>query len=104
MLSAELDNSVLDLFNSSHHTKAEFDIRFIFLQTFAVFRHGFLFLTDTPQKVDDIDGAILLAYSCISSFPFSTEIRLFHLRVAVNSFRIFLACVANVSARVRRES
>ena len=29
MSSAELDNSVLDLFNSSHHTKAEFDIRFI---------------------------------------------------------------------------
>ena len=30
MLYAELDNNVLDLFNSSRHTKAEFDIRFIF--------------------------------------------------------------------------
>ena len=29
MLSAELDNSALDLFNPSHHKKAEFDIRFI---------------------------------------------------------------------------
>ena len=84
MLSAELDNSVLDLFNSSHHKKADliFVLLFIFFkvlttllprrlsfQTFAVFRHGFLFLADTPQKVDDIDRTIFF-WRILAFLPF----------------------------------
>ena len=49
-----------------------------------LFRPSF-YLADNPQKVYNIHRAICLAYSCICSIRFKSEIQLFRLRIAVNA-------------------
>ena len=49
-----------------------------------LFRPSF-YLADNPQKVYNIHRAICLAYSCICSIRFKSEIQLFRLRIAENT-------------------